>query len=63
MADDKKVITVNLSMFGQDAAAKTAAANKVAKELGISDGPRLRSRTSSSSSPCMTHRICRSWAT
>ena len=37
MADDKKVITVNLSMFGQDAAAKTAAANKVAKELGISD--------------------------
>ncbi len=24
MADDKKVITVNLSMFGQDAAAKTA---------------------------------------
>ena len=37
MADDKKVITVNLSMFGQDAAAKTAAANKVAKEMGISD--------------------------
>ncbi|MBW3083331.1 glycerophosphodiester phosphodiesterase [Bifidobacterium phasiani] len=39
MADEnnKKVITVDLAMFGEDAAAKTAAANKVAKELGISD--------------------------
>ena len=39
MADekDKKVITVDLAMFGEDAAAKTAAANKVAKELDISD--------------------------
>lgn len=34
----KTIINVDLSMFGQDADAKTAAANKVAKELGISDG-------------------------
>lgn len=37
MADEKTIINVDLSMFGQDADAKTAAANKVAKELGISD--------------------------
>lgn len=30
-------ITVNLEMFGKDAAAKTAAANEVARSLGISD--------------------------
>ena len=35
MADEKTIINVDLSMFGQDANAKTAAANKVAKELGI----------------------------
>lgn len=34
---ENKTITVNLEMFGKDAAAKTAAANKVAKEFGISD--------------------------
>lgn len=34
---ENKVIVVNESMFGKDAAAKTAAANKVAKEYGISD--------------------------
>ncbi|WP_239457477.1 glycerophosphodiester phosphodiesterase [Bifidobacterium pullorum] len=36
-ARQPKVITVNLDMFGKDAAAKTAAANKVAKSFGISD--------------------------
>lgn len=35
---EAKTITVNTAMFGQDADAKTAAANKVAKEFGISDG-------------------------
>lgn len=34
---DNKTITVNLEMFGKDAAAKTAAANTVAKGFGISD--------------------------
>lgn len=34
---ENKTITVNLEMFGKDAAAKTAAANKVAKEFSISD--------------------------
>ena len=34
---ENKTITVNLEMFGKDAEAKTAAANKVAKEFGISD--------------------------
>ena len=37
MADEKTVINVDLNMFGQDADAKTAAANEVAKSLGISD--------------------------
>ncbi|MBW3078441.1 glycerophosphodiester phosphodiesterase [Bifidobacterium simiiventris] len=36
MANDQ-VIVVNESMFGQDAAAKTAEANKVAKKFGIGD--------------------------
>ena len=35
MADEKTVINVDLNMFGQDADAKTAAANEVAKSLGI----------------------------
>lgn len=34
---DNKTITVNLEMFGKDAAAKTAAANTVAKGFRISD--------------------------
>ena len=34
---ENKTITVDLEMFCKDAAAKTAAANKVAKEFGISD--------------------------
>lgn len=42
MSNDKpltdKLITVNRSMYGEDAAAKTAQANKVAREFGISDG-------------------------
>ena len=37
MANEKTVITVNLDMFDKDADAKTAEANKVAKNLGISD--------------------------
>ena len=37
MADERTVINVDLNMFGQDADAKTAAANEVAKSLGISD--------------------------
>ena len=37
MADKKPIITVDLNMFSQDAEAKTTAANKVAKSLGISD--------------------------
>ena len=35
MADEKTVINVDLNMFGQDADAKTAAANEVAKSLEI----------------------------
>jgi len=38
MANEKTVITVNLDMFDKDADAKTAEANKVAKNLGISEG-------------------------
>ena len=37
MADKTPIITVDLNMFSQDAEAKTTAANKVAKSLGISD--------------------------
>lgn len=36
MAEDKKIV-VNADLFGEDAAAKTAAANQVAKSFGISD--------------------------
>ena len=45
-ADEKTVINVDLNMFGQDADAKTAAANEVAKSLGISDEASLRWRNS-----------------
>lgn len=36
MANDKTIV-VNTSMFGEDAAAKTQAANEVAKKYGIND--------------------------
>lgn len=63
MADEKTVINVDLNMFGQDADAKTAAANEVAKSLGISDEASLRWRNSRQPSPRITLGTCRSWAT
>lgn len=62
MADEKTIINVDLSMFGQDADAKTAAANKVAKELGISDEALAQVEISSAPSPPIMLGIYRSWA-
>ena len=57
MADEKTIINVDLSMFGQDANAKTAAANKASATR-----PSLRSRISSAPSPPIMLGIYRSWA-
>ena len=63
MADKKPIITVDLNMFSQDAEAKTTAANKVAKSLGISDEALAKVEDFKQRLPSITPGICRSWAT